>query len=142
MLFGRKKRRIGRLLVVEDEPLIAFDNERFLQDEGYEVIATVDTVADAMARLDDQPDLILVDVNLRDGNGIEVARAAHGRNIAVMFVTGDCPDGAAAVGTACLSKPYSQRNLAQAITAIEAVLDGKLPRRLPAGFRLFGDVAA
>ena len=30
MLFRKDKRTISRLLVVEDEPLIAFDNEYFL----------------------------------------------------------------------------------------------------------------
>ena len=47
MLFGKRERTIRRILVVEDEPLVAFDNEHMLQDAGYEVVATVDTLADA-----------------------------------------------------------------------------------------------
>lgn len=42
MLFGRRERRINRIMVVEDEPLVAFDNESMLQDAGYVVVATVD----------------------------------------------------------------------------------------------------
>jgi DNA-binding response OmpR family regulator len=72
MLFGKRARTINRLLIVEDEPLIAFDNEHFLRDKGFEVVATVDTVADALASIAAQPiDLVLADVNLSDGNGIE-----------------------------------------------------------------------
>jgi DNA-binding response OmpR family regulator len=140
MLFGKKKRRISRLLLVEDEPLVAFDNERFLVDEEFEIVATVDRVAEAVAliRGDDEIDLVLVDVSLTDGSGIDVARAAFESGIAAMFVTGDCPAGGETVAMGCLSKPYAQRDLLAAINAIEAVLDGRKPKRLPGGFRLFG----
>ena len=139
MLFGKKRRRINRLLLVEDEPLVAFDTEHFLGDAGFEIVATVDRVADAVAIVGDGQaiDLVLVDINLTDGTGVDVARAAHGRGIAVMFVTGDCPGEAEAVAAGCLAKPYAQRNLLAAIEAIESSLDGKRPRRLPEGFRLF-----
>ena len=77
MMFGRKQRLIERLLVVEDEPLVAFDTEHLLKDQGYSVVATVDRVADAAAviRNGEAIDLILVDVNLADGDGTDVARA-------------------------------------------------------------------
>jgi hypothetical protein len=52
-------------------------------------------------------------------------------------VTGACPEGARAVAAGCLSKPYAQRDLLAAINAIEAVIEGKKPRRLPNGFSLF-----
>ena len=93
-VFGRKKRRINRVLIVEDEPLVAFDTEHFLSDEGFEIHATVDRVATAIAHLEsgnDAIDLVLVDVRLADGSGIEVAEAAHARGVAALFVTGDCP---------------------------------------------------
>ncbi len=47
MLFGRRQRTIRRIVVVEDEPLVAFDNEHLLSEAGYEVVATVDSLADA-----------------------------------------------------------------------------------------------
>lgn len=139
MLFGRKKRNISKLLLVEDEPLVAFDNERFLVDAEFEIVATVDRVADAvrLIRGDDAIDLVLVDISLADGSGIDVARAAHESGIAAMFVTGDCPAGGEQVAMGCLSKPYAQRDLLAAINAIDAVLDGRTPKRLPSGFRLF-----
>ncbi|MCW6534425.1 response regulator [Sphingomonas lycopersici] len=139
MMFGRKKRRISRLLLVEDEPLVAFDAEHILSEEDYEIVATVDRVAHAVRIIGEgrEIDLVLVDIALTDGSGIEVARAAAARDIPVLFVTGNCPGDAEALAFGCLAKPYSQRSLLGAIRAVEASLDGRVPRRLPQGFRLF-----
>lgn len=139
MMFGRKQRLIERLLVVEDEPLVAFDTEHLLKDHGYSVVATVDRVADAAAviRNGEAIDLILVDVNLADGDGTDVARAAGERKIPVLFVTSACPPEAQALAIGCLAKPYAQRDLLNAIIAVEQTIEGKPPRRVPNGFRLF-----
>ena len=48
MLFEREPPKLQRLLVVEDEPLVAFDNEHFLQTHGYIVVETIDTADAAM----------------------------------------------------------------------------------------------
>jgi len=143
MLFGKKKRRISRLLIVEDEPLVAFDTEHFLRECEFEIVATVDRVADAMTviRGDNDVDLILVDISLADGSGLDVAHAAYEAGIPVLFVTGSCPEGARTVAAGCLSKPYAQRDLLAAINVIEAVLEGRKPKRLPGGFSLFDKAA-
>lgn len=143
MLFGRKKRLIVRLLVVEDEPLIAFDTEHLLTDASYEIVATVDRVADAVAVLGSQAeiDLVLVDVRLADGSGLDVARAARTAGVPVLFVTGNFPSEAEELAAGCLDKPYQQRDLIGAIEAIEARIAGRKPRRLPTGFRLFAPPA-
>lgn len=140
MLFGRKQRSMTRLLIVEDEPLVAFDTEHMLTSEGYEVVATVDRVADALdvlGRGDEVIHLVLVDIDLADGSGIDVARAAQAQGVKVLFVTGACPAEAEALAHGCLSKPYAQRELLGAITAIEDASEGRRARRLPGGFRLF-----
>ena len=139
MLFGKKTRRITRLLLVEDEPLVAFDTEYFLGEADFTIVATVDRVADALPIIesDEIIDLLLVDVTLADGSGVDVARAAHARGVPVLFVTGNFPDEASAWAAGCLSKPYAQRSLLASIAAIEATLDGKPPKRLPPGFQLF-----
>jgi DNA-binding response OmpR family regulator len=138
MLFAKRTRTINRLLIVEDEPLIAFDNEHFLRDKGFDVVATVDSVADALAAIAAQPiDLVLADVNLSDGNGIDVAHAARAKGIPVLFVTGTCPVEAQAVSLGCLAKPYAQRDLLDALDAVDATLTGKPPRRLPRGLSLY-----
>ena len=52
MLFGKRKRIVKRILIVEDEPLTAFDNEIMLGDAGYEIVATLDDFDEALAVLD------------------------------------------------------------------------------------------
>jgi CheY-like chemotaxis protein len=139
MLFGRKKRQIVRLLVVEDEPLIAFGIEHLLTDAGYEIVATVDRVAQALESLRSGAviDLVLADVNLADGSGLDVARVAVEAGVPVLFVTGNFPPEAAPLAAGSLAKPYQQRDLIGAIEAIDAKLAGRSPKRLPSGFRLF-----
>jgi DNA-binding response OmpR family regulator len=144
MVFGRRKRVITRLLIVEDEPLVAFDNEYTLTEEGFEVVATVDKVADALAVLDANADvhLVLADVSLADGSGIDLARQAHARGVAVIFCTGDCPEGGRAFARGCLAKPYRPADLIDAIAAVDGQLQGRArPRRLPRGFSLFDQEA-
>ncbi|WP_374942313.1 response regulator [Sphingomonas sp.] len=139
MVFGRKKRRIERLLVVEDEPLVAFDTEHHLTDAGYTIVATVDRVADAIRVIDGGAtvDMVLLDIQLADGSGVDVARAAQAAGVAVLFVTGNCPVEAAALAHGCLAKPYAQRDLIAAIAAIEQAMEGKAAKRLPGGLTLF-----
>ena len=145
MLFAKKERRIVRVLVVEDEPLVAFDVEHFLRSEGFEIVATVEGVEHALAVLEEAEgvDLVLVDVNLADGSGVDVARAAHARGVAVLYVTGECPDDARALAVGHLAKPYSQRDMLAAIKVVDRVLSGGgTPKRLPGSFTLFFDPVA
>ena len=140
MLFGKRERKIQRLLIVEDEPLVAFDNEHFLREAGFDVVATVDRVEDALKAIGrDEIDMVLADVKLTDGDdGIEVARAAHERAIPVLFVTAACPAEARSLAVGCLAKPYAQRDLRGAIDAVEAKLAGRPVKRPPKGLTLFG----
>jgi DNA-binding response OmpR family regulator len=139
MLFGKRERLIQRILIVEDEPLVAFDNENMLKDAGYEIVATVDNYADAadvIAR--EQIDLVLSDISLAgEGDGTDVARAAGAKGIAVLFVTGNCTDQAKALAVGCLAKPYSERVLLSTLAAVDAHLQGRSPRRLPEELTLY-----
>ncbi|MDQ1230865.1 response regulator [Sphingomonas sp. SORGH_AS_0879] len=137
--FGRKKPQLVKLLVVEDEPLVAFDTEHVLVDADYEIVATVDQVSKAVTLIEGGTaiDLVLADVRLADGSGVDVARAAHARDIPVLFLTGTPPDGVEDLAEGILMKPYGSRELLGAIAAIEERRTGKSPGRLPAGFRLF-----
>lgn len=142
MLFGRDRRNIHRILIVEDEPLVAFDNEHFLRQAGYTVAGTVDSLAHAEAALGRTPvDLVIADVNLAgERDGIRVAELAHARGIAVLFVTGACPVDARHLAYGCLAKPYSQRDLLGAIHVIDALIRGAQLPQPPRGFSLFRHV--
>ena len=138
MLFGKRKRIVKRILIVEDEPLTAFDNENMLTDAGYQVVATLDTYGDAIETLDEeQVDLILCDVRLNgDRTGIDLAREAKERGIPVLFSTGMAPDNVAELAVACLMKPYTERTLRGALSAVENMLAGRKVRP-PKGVLLF-----
>ncbi|NJC33587.1 DNA-binding response OmpR family regulator [Sphingomonas jejuensis] len=144
MIFGRRKRSIERILVVEDEPLVAFDNEHYLSDAGYEVVETTDRAAVALETIarGDAIHLVLADIELRDGSGLDVAAAAHAAGIAVMFVTGHCPADAERHAIGYLGKPYQPRTLIAAIQAIDDVVSGRTPKKVPDGFRLFTQAAS
>jgi len=138
MLFGKRKRIVNRILIVEDEPLTAFDTENLLGDEGYEVVATLDRFADAVATLDsEQIDLILCDVRLTgERTGIDLAMVAKARRIPVLFVTGAAPDNASELVIGCLMKPYSPRTLKSALAAVDRYLSGEKIRP-PNGLTLY-----
>ena len=133
MLFGKRERTIRRIMVVEDEPLVAFDNEYLLKDAGYEVVATVDSLAAAREVIEnEQLDLILTDLRLSgEGDGTGVARLARTRNVPVLFVTGHDVEEARGLGLGCLTKPYSDRVLKNALVALDRHLQGHKLKKLP-----------
>ena len=138
MLFGKPKRVVKRILIVEDEPLMAFDNETMLVEAGYTVVATHDRVADAAATMErEKVDLILSDVRLAgERNGIDLARIAKAMNIPVLFSTGKAPAEAGELAVGCLMKPYSDRMLKAALAAVDEHLQGKVVKA-PKGLVLY-----
>lgn len=138
MLFGKRKQLVKRILIVEDEPLTAFDNENMLGDAGYQVVATVDDLDDALDVLErEQIDLILSDVRLRkDQTGIDLARAAKAKGIPTLFATGHPYPEAAEVAVGCVMKPYTERQLCKAIEAVDRHLQGEKVKP-PKGVELF-----
>lgn len=139
MLFSKKDRKLRRVLVVEDEPLVAFDNEHVLADAGYEVVGTVDTAEAALALIaENAPDIVVCDLKIAgDGTGMDVARAAHAKGVKVLFVTAHCPIEAQALAVGCLAKPYGPRDLPDSLAAVEAALAGKTSRRMPGSLSLY-----
>ncbi|MEO6199259.1 MAG: response regulator [Sphingomicrobium sp.] len=121
MLFGKRKQMVKRILIVEDEPLTAFDNENMLGDCGYVVVATIDDFEQALEVLErEQVDLILSDVRLRSQQtGMDLARAAKAKGIPTLFATGHPYPGAAEIAVGCLLKPYSDRQLKNAIECVD-----------------------
>ncbi len=109
MLFGHRPTCIKRLLIIEDDPLTAFDNEHTLKIGGYDIVATVDPGEAAVAIMAAEPiDALVLDLGLAGHmTGREVARLARDRGIAVLLVTGQCPADAEEIAIACLGKPHS-----------------------------------
>lgn len=138
MLFGKRKQVVKRILIVEDEPLTAFDNENILADAGYEIVATVDDLDEALAVLErEEVDLVLSDVRLKkQQTGIHLANHAKERGIPTLFATGHAYPGAAEIAVGCLMKPYSERQLTKAIECVDRHLQGESVKT-PKGLELF-----
>ena len=79
-----------KILVVEDEFLIAFDIKERVEKFGYEVLNIVDSGEEAIEKTGDmRPDLVLMDVTLKGKiDGAEAAREILSRfRIPVIFIT-------------------------------------------------------
>lgn len=105
-----------KVLVVEDQPILAMELELMLADYDCEVVGLAMDHASALmlARLH-EPDLAFVDVNLLDGlTGPHVARELVDRHdVAVVFMTANpeqIPEGfSGALGVVC--KPFDEATL-------------------------------
>jgi DNA-binding response OmpR family regulator len=65
----------GKVLVVDDDPRFLSLAQRLLADAGVQVSGTAATVAEGLAAAQSlKPDAVLVDVELPDGNGVDLAR--------------------------------------------------------------------
>ena len=79
-----------RILVVEDEYMIADAMQRDLEDEGAIVVGPAPTVRKALHLLEDEADLdgAVLDMNLGDEKVFPVADALQARGIPFLFTTG------------------------------------------------------
>jgi CheY-like chemotaxis protein len=64
-----------KIIVADDEPLIALTVSEILEDEGFEVMTVADGKAAVEAAREISPDLILTDVMMPKMNGVEVGKA-------------------------------------------------------------------
>lgn len=66
---------MNRVLLVDDHPMIAAALEMLLRESDYELLGRARTVAEANRQISKlKPDLVLLDVNLPDGSGLDVLR--------------------------------------------------------------------
>jgi DNA-binding response OmpR family regulator len=132
-----------RILLVEDEVLIALEQRLYLEAVGHEVVGPATTPAEAVElAAETPPDLALVDVHLaRHTSGIDAAQALAKRGVACLYVTSFGEElqrgGARAAGIGCLAKPFSESALLAAVDAAQAILAGEPPRNVPQTMDLF-----
>ena len=96
-----------RILVVEDEELIAESLSLALESLGYEVIAVLSSGEEAVAQTEQtHPDIVLMDIRLEgDIDGIEAAEIIRGRcDVPLIYLTGYADD--ATVERAKVTEPY------------------------------------
>jgi len=143
--WGVNRSEIGmRIMVVEDEAVIALTAVAVLRNAGHEVLPPAYSVDEALALGAERPDLALVDINLAGHDeGIALARDLLQRySIRSLFVSGQVEAGRAnrdaAIGL--LSKPYDAGSLLASLEAAEKLLSGGSAPSSPVanGLELFG----
>lgn len=131
-----------RILVVEDEALIAMVLVEVLAEDGHEVIGPAATVEQALALCEDAPpQLALLDITLQGGgSGLDVARALFRRwGVRSIFASSQVCEARRArdIALGCIRKPYVTETVLRSIEAARAVVDGAPPPRPPAGFESY-----
>lgn len=126
-----------RILIVEDEPIIAADLEDRLQEMGYDVLQVCSSGEEALALVGKHPatppDLVIMDVKL-DGalDGIETAQMMlKSAAIPIIFLTSNTDDATfrraqAILPAAFLTKPFRGKDLWRAIEL--AITRGIVPQ--------------
>lgn len=126
-----------RVLIVEDEFLIASMLEAHLVRLGYTLAPIASTVDEALSMLDQHRiDLAVVDINLAGTASFPVADALHARGIPFLFTTGYGESGVPEQYRAftIVQKPYR-------IAKLEPILRGLRPQAPEQGATQAADIA-
>ena len=110
----------GRILVVEDEAMVAMLIEDILDELGYATVGPAARVAEALQILDSEAiDGALLDVNLLGETSYDIADALARRGCPFIFTTGYGEAGLeeAYRDRPVLQKPFTRDRLAEALAA-------------------------
>ncbi len=129
-----------RVLIVEDEILVALEIQHVLEDMGFAVVGIAADSDRARRLVAGGVDIALVDFNLRDGpTGPSIGRELAASGVTVLFMTanpGQLGRGVpGAVGV--LPKPVEHEEVKQAAQYVEAVRAGRSPPSPPERLRAF-----
>lgn len=113
-----------RILVVEDEYLVAEHIAFMLEDMGYEVVGPVPTIEEAIALIASEAlDCVLLDANLDGKSSAPIAAELASRSVPFVVVTGygDLKLATADLDTAPrVTKPFSAKDLAATLAGAAA----------------------
>ncbi len=136
----------ARILIVEDEALVAMELRFVLEDLGHEVVGTAaDSAAAMKIAKETEVDLALVDIHLSDGpTGVTIGRElAVDHKVAVLFMTAN--PGMVRTGVAgaigVLSKPTEERLVQDAVAYALDRRSGQVRNMAPPQLQLFEDGA-
>ncbi|MHA6722340.1 response regulator [Sphingomonas sp. RS2018] len=112
----------ARVLIIEDEPIIAMDIETIVRDQGHEVTGVAVTRDEAVAlAMEDRPGLVLADIQLADdSSGIDAVKDILAKfDVPVIFITafperlltGERPEP-----TFLITKPFQRATVKAAIS--------------------------
>ncbi|MDE7231370.1 MAG: response regulator transcription factor [Oscillospiraceae bacterium] len=111
-----------KILIVDDEPMLTSLLKDHFSDCGYEAV-TANSAKDAMARINEQPDLILLDINMPDMDGLELCKAVRSHvSCPILFLTAritelDKVNGFMAGGDDYITKPFGLAEITARVAA-------------------------
>jgi DNA-binding response OmpR family regulator len=130
-----------RVLIVEDERLLAMQLEDDISEAGHEVVGSAMSSNEALQLANEtQPDLALLDIHLADGPtaGVDIARRLADHCGLVVFMTSNAKripgDFAGAVGV--INKPLSTQGLTQTLRFIRGRMVNDNRHRPPSALTL------
>jgi DNA-binding NarL/FixJ family response regulator len=90
---GNAGEMLMRCLLVDDNEAFVETARRVLDSDGVRVTGTASTIGEALLLASElQPDVVLVDIELGDENGFDLARRlaeSHARDLAVIMISSD-----------------------------------------------------
>jgi CheY-like chemotaxis protein len=114
-----------RILIVEDEPLVAMLVADLLRDDGADVLGPAEAIDDALALLADgavegAPHVVVLDMNLGGDPCDPIAEALVARGIPFVLATGYGPDAVPARFAAApvVSKPFETEELVRVVAVL------------------------
>lgn len=110
-----------RVLIVEDEPLVAELLEEMLIEGGYEIAACLGALDKALVFLEKNScDFAVLDINLRGKTTEPIAAVLRGRGVPFLFVSGygNAQSSGRYLDAPLLSKPFRDEQLIRAIQAV------------------------
>jgi two-component system, response regulator PdtaR len=133
-----------RVLIIEDEVLIAWMLADSLENAGHAVMEPAATAAEALVLCEAAaapPELAVLDIDLRGGgSGVHLARALMERwGVPSIFASARVVEARQAknIALGCIRKPYAPETVLRGVEAARAVMNGGQPGTVPAGFELF-----
>lgn len=110
-----------RLLVLEDEYLIALELERIAEECGAKSVHVVSTVAELLFWIESQPpcDIAILEVKARGTSSLDAASLMLQRGVPVVFATAYDQQRSGIAGFAdvpVVLKPYGKTQILQAVT--------------------------
>lgn len=131
-----------KVLIAEDNVMLADILEFFLEAGGYEVCGVARTVEEAVELADlHKPDLGVFDCRLAEGgSGMDIqGRMKDRESFGVLYATGDelSPELKEADGVAYLRKPYSRKDILEGLKIVSDITAGRSPTQaIPVNFHL------
>lgn len=110
---------MARVLIVDDEPLIAMLAQDWLEDLGHETVGPAHDLKTALALTQEPMDAAILDVSLGAEKSYEIARRLTAHSIPFAFATGHAPGEAKEfAGALTLPKPYSFETFSDVVSTL------------------------